>query len=78
MLQTTLARATHHSERNGTCDLFAALKIATGKVMTDIRNQHTPAEFVAFLNKVDRNVPNDLDVTMSRIVLKFDDGPICC
>ncbi len=37
MLPTTPARATHDYQRNGTCDLFAALEIATGKVITDIR-----------------------------------------
>jgi transposase len=62
MLPTTPARATHDYERNGTCDLFAALEIATGKVITDIRARHTSADFVAFLGKVDRNVPKDLDV----------------
>src|SRR3954467_11617223 len=55
-------RATHDYERNGTCDLFAALEIATGRVITDIRPRHTSADFVAFLNKVNREVPNDLDV----------------
>ena len=42
MLPTTPARATHDYERNGTCDLFAALEIATGKVITDIRARATP------------------------------------
>ena len=62
MLPTTPARATHDYERNGTCDLFAALEIATGKVITDIRKSHTSADFVAFLNKVNREVPAELDV----------------
>lgn len=62
MLPTTPARATHDYQRNGTCDLFAALEIATGKVITDIRARHTSADFVAFLNKVNRQVPKDLDV----------------
>jgi transposase len=62
MLPTTPQRATHDYERNGTCDLFAALEIATGKVITDIRKTHTSADFVAFLNKVDRAVPAELDV----------------
>jgi transposase len=62
MLPTTPARATHDYQRNGTVDLFAALEIATGKVITDIRARHTSADFVTFLNKVNRNVPNDLDV----------------
>ena len=62
MLPTTPARATHDYERNGTCDLFAALNMATGAVITDIRARHTSADFVAFLNKVNRNVPDGLDV----------------
>ena len=62
MLPTTPQRATHDYERNGTCDLFAALEIATGKVITDIRKSHTSADFVAFLNKVNRQVPAELDV----------------
>jgi transposase len=62
MLPTTAQRATHDYERNGTCDLFAALEIATGKVITDIRRSHTSADFVAFLNKVNREVPAELDV----------------
>jgi transposase/transposase-like protein len=62
MLPTTPARATHDYQRNGTCDLFAALEVATGQVITDIRQHHTSADFVAFLNKVNRNVPKELDV----------------
>lgn len=39
MLPTTPQRATHDYVRNGTCDLFAALDMASGKVITDIRAQ---------------------------------------
>lgn len=62
MLPTTPQRATHDYQRNGTCDLFAALNIATGTVITDIRKTHTSDDFIAFLNKVNRNVPAELDV----------------
>jgi transposase len=62
MLPTTPARATHDYERNGTCDLFAALNVATGTVITDVRKSHTSADFIAFLNKVNRQVPAELDV----------------
>jgi transposase len=62
MLPTTPARATHDYERNGTCDLFAALDMASGRVITDIRASHTSDDFVAFLGLIDRNVPRDLDV----------------
>ena len=62
MLPTTPARATHDYQRNGTLDLFAALEIATGRVITDLRSHHTAADFIAFLNKVNREVPAHLDV----------------
>ena len=62
MLPTTPARATHDYQRNGTIDLFAALDIATGNVICDLRPNHTSAEFIKFLNKVNREVPDELDV----------------
>lgn len=62
LLPTTPERATHDYLRYGTCDLFAALNVATGTVITDIRSKHTSADFVAFLNKVNREVPDDLEV----------------
>jgi transposase/transposase-like protein len=62
MLATTPQRATHDYERNGTCDLFAALDVATGTVITDVRKTHTSADFIAFLHKVNREVPAELEV----------------
>jgi transposase len=65
ILPTTPARATHDYVRNGTVDLFAALEITTGKVITDLRPSHTSAEFVTFLNKVNREVPPSSTCTWS-------------
>lgn len=62
MLPTTPQKATHDYQRNGTLDLFAALNIATGTVITDLRKSHTAADFITFLGKIDREVPDDLDV----------------
>ena len=62
MLPTTPSKATHDYVRNGTVDLFAALNIATGTVITDLRKSHTAADFIAFLNKIDTEVPAELDV----------------
>jgi transposase len=62
MLPTTPAKATHDYERNGTIDLFAALEIATGKVITDLRSSHTAADFIAFLDKLEDQVPAELDL----------------
>src|SRR5215210_8395631 len=62
MLPTTPQRATHDYERNGTVDLFAALDIARGTVISDIRTSHNQDDFIAFLNKINREVPAELDV----------------
>jgi transposase len=62
LLPTTPQRATHDYERNGTVDLFAALDIARGTVISDIRASHNQNDFIAFLNKINREVPADLDV----------------
>jgi transposase len=62
MLPTTPQRATHDYQRNGTVDLFAALNIASGTVISAIRPSHTQNDFIAFLNKINREVPSGLDV----------------
>ena len=62
MLPGTPARATHDYLRHGTLDLFAALDVASGTVITDLRPSHTTDEFVKFLNKINREVPDDLEV----------------
>lgn len=62
MLPTTPQRATHDYIRHGTLDLFAALDVATGTVVSDLRPSHSADEFIRFLNKINREVPDDLDV----------------
>jgi transposase len=62
MLATTPARATHDYQRNGTVDLFAALDVARGTVISDIRASHNQDDFIAFLNKINREVPDHLAV----------------
>jgi transposase len=62
MLPGTPARATHDYLRHGTLDLFAALNVASGTVITELRPSHTSDEFVRFLNTINREVPDDLDV----------------
>lgn len=62
LLPTSPARASHDYQRNGTTDLFAALDIATGRVHTQLHTRHRTIEFRKFLNHLDRQVPDDLDV----------------
>jgi hypothetical protein len=56
---------THDYKRNGTVDLFAALNIATGKVLTDCRKRHIAADVLAFLKKIDRQVTRRYACTWS-------------
>jgi transposase len=48
--------------RHGTTTLFAALDIATGKVIGECYPQHRSTEFRRFLRRIDTQVPADLDV----------------
>ena len=48
--------------RHGTTTLFAALDIATGKVIARCKPRHRHQEFLAFLKHIDQNVPPELDV----------------
>jgi len=55
-------RQTHNYLRHGTLDLFAALNVATGKVIAKTKKQHRAKDFVAFLCQLDRSVESDLEV----------------
>ena len=56
------ARRTHDYERHGTTTLFAALDIATGKVIGELHRRHRAKEFLQFLRTIDAQVPPQLDV----------------
>lgn len=53
---------THDYRRHGTTSLFAALDVATGKVLGKCSARHRSREFVSFLSHIEENVPADLDV----------------
>ena len=55
-------RGTPEYQRNGTTSLFAALDVATGKVIGKCYARHRAAEFRKFLNVIKSEVPADLDV----------------
>ena len=55
-------RQTHCYTRHGTLDLFAALDVASGKVIARTKKQHRSEDFVAFLKEMDAAVDPDLDV----------------
>ena len=62
MLPGTPARRTHDYVRNGTASLFAALDVASGKVISQVHRRHRHQEFLKFLRTIDRNVPAELEV----------------
>src|SRR6202008_4372611 len=51
----------HDYVRYGTSSLYAALDLATGKVIGSLHARHRSQEFLAFLKKIDHEVPTDLD-----------------
>ena len=55
-------RRTHDYVRNGITDLFAALNVATGEVIARTDSRHRAVEFIKFLDLIDDNVPEGLDV----------------
>jgi transposase len=62
MLPGLPERRTHDYMRHGTTTLFAALDIATGKVIGEFHRRHRAKEFLQFLHTLDQNVPQKLDV----------------
>ena len=57
-------RQTHNYIRHGTLDLFAALNVATGAVLTRCKQQHRAQDFVAFLRDIDESVAPALEIHM--------------
>ena len=55
-------RRTHDDERHGTTSLFAALDLASGRVIGECHRRHRGVEFRKFLDTVDEAVPAPLDV----------------
>jgi transposase len=62
ILPTTPARRTHDDVRTGTSSLFAALDVASGKVISQVHRRHRHQEFLKFLRTIDGTVPAELDV----------------
>ena len=50
-------RRTHDYVRHGTTSLFAALDVATGRVIGELHRRHRSQEFLQFLNTIDAQVP---------------------
>lgn len=55
-------RRTHDYKRHGTTTLFAALDLASGRVIGELHRRHRSKEFLAFLRTVEASVPAELEV----------------
>jgi hypothetical protein len=57
-------RRSHDYARHGTTNLYAALEVASGKVISQMTPRHRPIEFTQFLARIDQAVPGELDVQL--------------
>src|SRR3546814_15336711 len=55
-------RRSHDYKRHGVTSLFAALDIATGRIIGKCYRRHRSQEFRRFLDEIEAAVPEDLDV----------------
>jgi transposase len=55
-------RLTHDCFRHGATSLFAALDVATGRVIGQCHRRHRSVEFRRFLDHIDRAVPPELEI----------------
>jgi transposase len=62
LLPGTPQRQTHDYTRYGTTNLYAALDVAGGKVISQLTARHRAIEFKRFLGRIDKAVPAELDV----------------
>jgi len=53
---------THDYKRHGTTTLFAALDVLSGAVLTDCKPRHRHQEFLSFLRRIEKSVPQSLDI----------------
>lgn len=52
----------HDYKRHGTTSLFAAMDIASGKTIAQLHPRHRAAEFIEFLDEMDRQTPAEKDL----------------
>jgi transposase len=75
MVRGRAGTMTHDYKRNATIDLFAALNIATGEVITACRKRHTAADVLAFFKLIDKQVPRSVDIHVVLDNLSAHTGP---
>jgi transposase len=62
MMPGMAEKRTHDYVRHGTTSLFAALNITDGTVISAVHRRHRATEFKKFLTRIDREVPDHLQI----------------
>lgn len=64
-----IERRTHDYKRNGTVQLFAALEVHAGRVISRIEDRHRSREFLAFMNHLLRAYPTgEIHVILDNVI----------
>jgi transposase len=61
-------RGTHDYVRHGTTSLFAALEVATGRIIGKCHTRHRHQEFLKFLDLIDTSVPKEPGCTIHLVM----------
>jgi transposase len=69
-------RRTHNYLRHGTLDLYAALNLASGKVIAQCKRKHRSTDFLSFLREIDQQVESPLEVHVVLDNLSAHKSPI--
>jgi len=64
MVLGTPERRSHDYSRHGTISLFAALSMMDGTVITSLHKRHRAVEFKKFSERIEAEVPEDLDIPL--------------
>jgi hypothetical protein len=75
MMPGTPERRSHDYIRHGTTSLFAALDMATGKVIGSLHRRHRAAELKKFLVRIDEEVPDGLEKDIRAWIALWNDNP---
>ena len=66
---------TRDYKRNGTIDVFAAMNIATGEVLTGLNKGHTGSDILRFFKQIDATVPRGLGIHVVLVNLSAHSTP---
>jgi len=75
LLPGTPQRQSHDYTRHGTTNLYAALEVASGMVISQMTPRHRAIEFKRFLARIDHAVPAELEADINAWIQAWNDDP---